>query len=328
MGSIGNFLKEHLSRKLNVFLVCLFISAIIWVLIALSKRYSSDISFPITYHGLPEDRIVTDPFPQSFDLKVRSHGFKLLSYKLFSRQDPVNIDMEELRYLNKKKRNEAYLPTEELLENLSKQFPEKTRIRDVDPDTLFVTLTSLQKKKVKVVPDLTLDFKEQYRLADEVRVQPSKVTLNGPSALLDTIEKIHTRPLRLKKLQEDHSQTVAIQTDSISKKLQAEPFEVEIHIQVDKFTEGKVRIPVIPKKVPEKYSIKSYPDSVTVHYLVGFENYEKVEAGMFKGVIVFPSQKGMNQKEHLQVELRDRPSFIDIVRKEPRQVEFIIRKEE
>ncbi len=326
MLSLGNFLKERLNRRLNVFLVCLFISAVIWVLNALSKSYSTNIVFPVEHHGVPDDRIVTDPPPASFSLEVRSHGFQLLAYKLFSRQDPIKVDLSQLHYLDQKKRRKGYLLTEELLEDLSRQFPEKTRIRNVEPDTLFVSLAPLEKKKVEVVPDLEFEFREQYRLAQEVTVTPPKVTLSGPSSVLDTTEMIRTQTLRMKDVHQDQQRTVELRTDSISKKVDADPSKVELRIQVDEFTEGNATIPISAKEVPEKYSIKTYPDSITVHYLVSFKNYEKVERDMFKAIVRFPEDKGMKERDHLQVALKDHPSFIDIVRYEPRRVEFIIRR--
>lgn len=327
MLSLGTFFKARLSRKLNVFLVCLFISVIIWLLISLSKSYTTEIRFPVEHSGFPKDRVVTAPLPDELSLEVRSHGFDLLAYKLFSRQNPVKVDLEELRYKDRKKRRKGYLPTSELLDRFSRQFPENTVVRDVSPDTLFVSLAPRKKKKVEVVPEMKLRFREQFRLADEIEVEPPRVTLSGPSNVLDTTATIETRTVELQDLHKDQELEVPLRTDSISKKVEADPTKVSLRIRVNEFTEGKVRIPLNYEKVPEPYTLKTYPDSVTVHYLVAFDNYEKVEASMFEAVTRFPKGEAARDKERLAVELRDQPSFVDIVRFEPERVEFIIRKE-
>ncbi|MFB6258176.1 MAG: CdaR family protein [Flavobacteriales bacterium] len=328
MPSLRNFLKDRLSRKLNVFLVCLLISSIIWLLIALSKDYSTVIRFPVDHKGFPENRIVTDPPPRSLYLEVHSHGFELLAYKFFSRKQPITVDMEELRFRDPKKERNAYLPTRELLDKFSRQFPENTRIRDVNPDTLFVSLAPKAKKKVKVLPELDLAFREQFRLAEKVEVSPSKVTLKGPSSVLDTTFSVKTHPLELQDVHKDQRHTVKVNTDSLSEKVEAKPSSVELRIRVNEFTEGKVKVLLQPKKVPEKYKLITYPDSVTVHYLVGLENYEKVKRDMFKATVRFPDDKGMKEKNYLRVKLTEHPSFVDIIRSDPERVEFIIRKRE
>lgn len=300
---------------------------IIWLLISLSKSYSTEIHFPVEHYGIPEDRVVTAPLPEKLRLQVRSHGFELLAYKLFSRQTPVKVDLKELRYSDRKKRLEGYLPTSKLLGRFSEQFPENTEVEDVSPDTIFVSLSPRKKKEVEVIPELELEFREQFRLADEVEVHPPKVTLNGPASVLDTTHLIKTKTVELKDLHKDQKVQVELRTDSISDKVQASPSRVDLRIKVNEFTEGKVRIPLKSEDVPKEYTLKTYPDSVTVHYLVGFNNYEKVEGSMFEARVSFPEGKARKKKERLNVELKDRPSFVDVVRFEPESVEFIIRKE-
>ncbi len=325
MLSLGTFLKDRLSRKLNVFLVCLFISTVIWLLISLSKSYTTEIVFPVEHRGLPEDRIVSDPLPEELRLEVHSHGFELLAHKFLARKEPVKVDMSELHYKDPGKRQKAYLPTEELLNKLSRQFPSHTRIKGVQPDTLFVSLTPREKKKVKVIPDLKIQFREQYRLAKQVEVTPSKVTLTGPSTVLDTTYSIPTEKLEIEDLHEDRELQARIRTDSISEKLEADPSKVTLGIKVNEFTEGKVKVALQAKAVPDQYVLKTYPDSVMVHYLVGFQNYEKVEGKMFKAQVPFP-EKNERDQEELPIKMVEKPSFVDIVRFEPKRVEFIIRK--
>lgn len=322
------FLKARFSRKLNVFLVCLIISVIIWLLISLSKNYSTEVEFPVEHYGFPQDRVLIDPLPQKLTLEVNSHGFELLTYKLFSRKDPVQVDMGKLRYRDRGERRKAYLPTRELLDRLSQQFPDNTRIEDVDPDTLFVSMAPREKKKVKVLPELNVEFREQYRMAEEVEVTPSKVELSGPSTILDTTHTVRTNPLVLKDLHENQEEEVGLLTDSISEKVEAEPSKVRLRIRVNEFTEGKARVPLQYENVPDQFTLKTYPDSVTVHYLVGFENYEKVEREMFEAYVPFPEGQSRKEQERIDIELKDHPSFIDILRLEPERVEFIIRKEE
>lgn len=325
---LGNFLKKGTGRRLNVFLVCLFISSIIWLLIALSKSYSTRVELPVEHLEIPDDRIPEGEWPERLTVQVHSHGFQLLYYKLFSRQNPLRVELSKLRYKDPEERLQAFLPTRRIQEDLTQQFPEKTEIRGIDPDTLFFGFTPRVEKEMTVKPQLDLELREQFRIEGQVEVEPPTVSISGPGSVLDTLNAVRTELLEIEDLYQDRTETVSLALDQFGKEVRADPEKVKLRIKVDEFTEGSIRIPLQVDSIPKGRTVKTYPDSITVHYLVGFQNYEKVKPEMFETVAELPSKERLREEEELPVELRDQPSFVDIVRYEPRNVEFIIRKKE
>lgn len=324
---LARFFRKRSSRRLNVFLGCLFIATIIWLLIALSKEYRTEFVFPIEHRNLPEDRVPEDPVNDEVTLDIRSHGFQLLAYKLFSRKEPIELNLERLRYKDPDERLHGFLATDELLEELSRQFPEQTKVRNVRPDTLHLHFTPKTEKEVPVSPQLELDFKGQYRLDGEPELEPSTITLRGPASILDTVEEARTELLSLSDVQADRKEKVRVDTEGISKRIEAEPNSVSIHLRVDEFTEGSVTVPLKAKGVPKGHMLKTYPDSVRIDHLVSFGNYDKVKASMFEAIVEVPARKELKERQHLRVRITDHPSFVELARHEPQRVEFIIRKE-
>ncbi len=76
----GYFKIEKLrnDKQVIVFLVCLFIATTLWFLNALSKDYTTIVSYPVKYINPPKNQFLANKPPSKFDLKVEAHGFTLL----------------------------------------------------------------------------------------------------------------------------------------------------------------------------------------------------------------------------------------------------------
>ena len=75
----GYFKLEKLKndKRIVVFIVCLSIATVLWFLNALSKDYSTTISYPVKYVNPPGNQFLSNSPPAKFDLKVEAHGFTL-----------------------------------------------------------------------------------------------------------------------------------------------------------------------------------------------------------------------------------------------------------
>jgi len=69
-------LKTNL--KLRVFFVFFSLSVVLWLLINLSKSYTSDVEFDVKYINLPTDKVLQSTPIDKLDASVVSTGFNLL----------------------------------------------------------------------------------------------------------------------------------------------------------------------------------------------------------------------------------------------------------
>ena len=122
-------LKTNL--KLRVFLVFLSLSIVLWLLINLSKTYTSDVEFEVKYINLPIDKVLqTTPINQ-LEASVSSTGFTLLRYQLKSKE--LMIDLAALAY--KSGTTFYYLPNNHL-SDLKSQLNVDTKIDRIKQDKI------------------------------------------------------------------------------------------------------------------------------------------------------------------------------------------------
>lgn len=314
--------KIRLNRKVVTFLVCLFISAFFWLLMSLSKEYDEVIRFPVNYEHVPTDKVIANELPEFIDVEVHARGFVLLRYKLFEEREKLQIDLRDARPMSV--RNHFYLDPNFRLDKLINQFKGRMKINAISPDTIFL---NFNKKSTKVVPikaSLKLSFASTYQLDDSVMLEPSTVEVSGAADVLSKIQYVPTIPLEMK----DVKASVSVKLDLMNYKqaglIDYSVKQVIAKLKVSKFTEGSLELPVQVLHVPPGYSLKTFPDKVTVKYAVGFENYEKVDPSQFQLAVDYDKVSDGNNK--LKVQLLKAPAEVRNVRLETEKVEYIIRK--
>ena len=57
--------KLKFNKRVQVILVCFFVSVVFWFLIAMSKTYTDRFIFPVQYTNFPDQRIVVNDLPKS-----------------------------------------------------------------------------------------------------------------------------------------------------------------------------------------------------------------------------------------------------------------------
>ena len=71
-----------------IFIFCLVLSSVFWMLSKLSRTYTVTIDLPIRYENLPDDRIwLLDESPRIV-LEVEAYGFALVGYRYAQPEQP------------------------------------------------------------------------------------------------------------------------------------------------------------------------------------------------------------------------------------------------
>ena len=141
LNEISGFFKlEKLKndKRIVVFMVCLLIATVLWFLNALSKEYSTTITYPVKYVNPPGNQFLSNTPPAKFDLKVEAHGFTLLRHKLNLSFSPIVLNLTNTTQ-NLEGETGAYtIRSETLRSRISDQVSSEIRIIEVLPD--FFTL--------------------------------------------------------------------------------------------------------------------------------------------------------------------------------------------
>jgi hypothetical protein len=94
---------------------------------------------------------------------------------------------------------------------------------------------------------------------------------------------------------------------------------------VEKYTEENISIPVAIENIPDSLSMKTFPNKITISYLVGLSDYENVRPDQFE-IIADYNSIDPGETKFLNVFLKEIPQFIKVIKFYPRQLEFIIER--
>ena len=310
-------LKEN--KQAIVFLICIVIATALWFLNALSKDYSTTISYPVKYVNPPVHQFLANEPPSKLELKVDAHGFTLLRHKLSLSFSPVILSLSNITSGVKPNNRTYQVSTARHLKRISSQVSNEIKIREVLPEVLYIDLDSLKSKSVPVKTDIDISFKSQFNLKNPLVVTPNKVTITGPAADIDTILFLSTEKKSYKELD-----------NSIERKLEiihpgnttVVPEEVLINIDVEKFTEKELKIPVEIVNKPKDVNIKLFPSDIKVSFLVGLSEFDNITSSDFSATVDYGTITGSSTS--LPIKVKAGPSFIELRRIIPENVEYLI----
>lgn len=313
--------KDNLlnNKNIRMFLLSLLMSFIFWLLINLSKESISIANFNLSYFNLPHSKVIQNAPLKQLKLELKAHGFRFLSYQLNKKE--LRINLEHIKHLRNGKY--YYLPNNYLRE-LQSQLSENVELLSVINDTIFLDLTIIATKKVKVTPNLDINFKSGFNFANPMKVTPDSVEIQGPKAWLDTISKIETELLHFNDLAQNINQPVALKIIQNDKLVYGKS-EVNIKIEVDKFTETSLSANFTILNIPNNYQISTISKEVTIKYQVSLSNFKRVNASMFVVQCDFALSL-RDSLNYLIPVIMSKPDFVNRAQIFPEKIEYIIKK--
>ncbi len=312
-------------NQLYVFLMCLGISVFIWFFIKLSQEYVTNVNFSVIYTNLPQNKVISDNPDNEIKLNIKSKGIDLFTLKYLTLRNPVNIDF---RYIHIRKNTENdfnYILTNQLRQQVISQLDPSDHLLDIKPDTLFFKLENVISKQLKIIPNLILEFKKQYLLYDSVNVDPPYITIKGPVSMIDTLTRVYTKKKVLSNLNKNISVTLKIDKPLMNKKVNYSSEKVDVFIPVEKFTEATIQLPIDILSDNPDLKIKTFPEKISVTYIVAIKDYQRVDPKMFRLISELPQIRNGKQKK-LKVNISQFPPFIKIIKIEPVEADYIILK--
>lgn len=313
----------RINKRLVTFIFCLLLSSFFWIMMSLSKGYSIEVKFPVNYINFPNDKVVANRLPETVDIEIKSTGFNLFFYKLNQQLDTVLIDIKDAKQLATI--NNFYILPNKRIEKIAGQFNNEIKIMKVYPDTIILNYNKKITKKIPVIANIKIDFDHLYQQADSIKITPKYIQISGSEEIIDRINFAKTLPITLHKVSDSVSIQLEILATEDLKSVEIDDPNITATINVTKFTEASVELPIEVENLPNNLSVKTFPDKVTVKYSVAFNNYEKITPSLFRAIVDYSTIKAGSNK--LKIKLVQLPSEIRSVKIYPEKAEYIIRKQ-
>lgn len=308
--------KQSEIRRAGGFFIFLSLSAIAWLMVKLSDDYTITLKFNAKFIDTPANQIIrNEEYP--IEATVVASGFKLLNYYLVpqkSREITVSLKNAKYKILS----DNRYTIGNAMVKESIADFLEIS-VNDValsQSDYVF-TMYKLAAKRVKVILQTDLTFRSQYNLYGEPTVTPDSITIYGAFNTLKDYDHINTIVVSEKNVREDINKHVAIQQEE---DIYFDLNEVEVNIDVEKFTESEVTLPINTLGIN---NITIFPNKAKVKYIVAMKDYPNINTMSFNIEI---DTTDFKTQELLPLKVAVYPNNTSIIGIIPEKVEYLMTK--
>jgi hypothetical protein len=311
------------NQNLIVFSFFLLVSAVFWFFNALNREYYTDLTIPVKYVNLPENKLPVGSTKDYVKVNISAYGYQVMDYKA-STINPVIIDMKQtmLQSLSRDKNKRFFILTSTIRDDISKILGPNFRINSISPDTLYIDLLRVLTKKLPVKRNFSLEFRKQFALSDSIEFNPDTVIIKGPESILDTVHAIYTQETSFRDLHDSSWFEIPLQE---IRGTQLSHNMVNCRIAVEEFTELEFKLPVFILNEPIGYSVKLFPSEIRLLFNVGFSKYKNITPDQFKLTVdYFELEKAGNSRVIIKID--QKPEHISSIRLIPQSVDFIIEK--
>ena len=314
-------LKSHIlssikSKKINVFLLFLVSAFIILIFNKLSKEYTNTLVFSIEKEQVPLEHIILKDSSNVLAITLKTHGFKWLSY--YFKTPKVRIDFSKEVY----RKDSVYVWHKTLKYLANTQFDGTVELLNVSPDSLFFRYGINLVKKVPIKLKSDISYALGYDLDGAYTLKPDSVTIIGPDVLVSKLNVIETKPVNLVDVKTDISKNLELELPNTSD-LKFLNKTTELNANVEKFTEGKLKVPVQIINAPDSLKIKYFPKEINVYYYVSLSHFNSVTAADFELICDYNK---VGQTSTLTPELKTIPEQVKNAKINQKHIEFIIIK--
>jgi YbbR domain-containing protein len=303
-------------RRLSAFFTCLLLAALAWVCTTLSNPYSYTVKRVLSYKNTPQKRSFHSLQSDTVEVTIKGSGWQMLFSMLHNTNNTLYADLQSLNSVN-------YVVLGSQLTQIT-DGNESHDIVSINPDTLYFDFLNRMVKRVPVRLLSGINYQQQFAQSNNAILKPSYVTLVGPTDRLSKITEWATDSLMAKDASETIRTRINLQPVNEGN-ITIYPKAVDVIFPVDEFTEKTLQIPVKLVNNTDYYSVKVFPQKVTVTFMTSLKRYAETDENFFEAEadLSLWKNKGYNT---LPVKLTRVPPFCKVISVEPQNIDFIVKK--
>ena len=258
---VRNSLLLIVNKQFLIFLFFLMLSASFWLILALNETMERELSVALHVGRVPRNVVILADVPSQVKFVVRDKGFVLANYIYGGELKPINIDFQN--YADGKGR--ASVSGADLQKMVYQQLYKSSKIVAMKPDKLDLSYTFGSPKKVPVKFSGNIIPASGYYLS-HVSYKPDSVKVYAPHPLLDSITTIYTVRQHIGNIKDTVVVNVPLRRIAGGK---CEPSAITMTLCPDILAEEKVEVPIEAINLPEDKILRTFPQKVEVHFVVG-----------------------------------------------------------
>lgn len=229
-------------EKIKVVLVCILISTTFWFFNALNKNdYVTRINYPIAIELDEEKYVATEPLPSKLPIEVSGGGWDLMARYFGLKMNTLPIKPESPDQL-------GYVLAASLRSDISEEL-EPITINYFPVDTLkYKVEKRVNSTFVLVYKASAISLSNDFILASDIKINPAKLTLNGPSSVIEAMGDTLWLNEDIEGVSEDFSQELIL--PKLPEMVTAKEEVVQVNFLVERLFAVDVSLAIEPRNFP------------------------------------------------------------------------------
>ena len=300
---------------LKVVVLCIAAATTFWILNALNKDdYSTVVDYPVEFLFDRDNFIPIEKLPETIQVEIKGNGWDLLQKYFKLNTNPYSIELR-----NPSERD--FLLTSDLKRPLG-EFLNPTQLVSVLDDSITYKIDEIQIREIQPVLDtLSFSIAKNYRIVNEVKFSPNKLTIKGPSSILSELAKGYPLSLKESRIDKTIEKEVEVAIPSeLSELISIEEKSVIIQFEVIAFLEGNKRLKITKINFPRTVTLEDEEVSLMMYYLVDERKAPQLKDMEFEAVLDY--SKRNREDSTIMIRVKPMPDYLEQVRVEPQLIKL------
>lgn len=303
------------SKHWHIILATILFATLLWASVSMTYEYTTSVSLPVQLKNLPLQFALKNTLPQSVTMKLKGTGWHLLKYTITS-EKIFHIDASIFS-------KSSIIYTDYFISDYY-QLPTEITLIDTSPDSIILDIDVSATKKIKVITDVDIKFRDGHGQIGVASILPDSVVVRGAKSILDTLNEWKTENKKFAEVSEPLNITLKL-TKPPQYILSLEQSEINYSINVQPFAEKTFPgINIEIRLLPPHREVILIPPKLDVIIRGSIDMLADFSSENLKASIDYQNLLA-DSTGYIQPEITI-PDGLQIVRKQPEQFQYIIRK--
>ncbi|MFN3999712.1 YbbR-like domain-containing protein [Algoriphagus sp.] len=300
--SSGRISSRKLSN-LKVVVLCIAAATTFWILNALNKdNYTTVVDYPLAWDFDQERFMAVQPLPESFPIEISGDGWDLLRKYFRLNEPPFIINLAEPS-------SRGFILTSDLKRPLG-DFISPTTLVGALKDSIHFQIDRIETRSLDLVLDsASFSLAKNVEIDGPINFSPKKVTVTGPSSLLDGYSGKFPVKLNENRISENFQKTVSVEIEKkLTEFVSLQEETIEVNFSIIQYLEGNKRLKIRKVNFPKSVTLVNEELTPMMSYLVNEGKVTELKDVEFEAVLDYGKRN--REDSTLMIEVSPRPNYI------------------
>ena len=308
----GEAIRSPRGRDVLMFMLFLFISAVLWGVLALNEEEQYDLRMPVRITHVPDSVTLLSKGPDALTVNLRARGTQLLKMSLGDTPG-VNIDFRVYR-----SGEYMHLSNAEL-KALARNASGGSQVSVLYPDSISIPFTTHPGFKLPVRANVQATPGPRASLSGRPKVAPDSVKLYALGGHLPSgVDYINTEALSLEAVEGQQTRRLRLLPPPGTRAI---PDSVDVTIEAEPLIMKRRRVVIEPVNVPANIKLITFPAQIEVMYMVPMSAYTNSDPH-FR--VIADYRRISRKRSKIRLRLTDVPQNLQNVQLSADSAEYII----